>query len=57
MTDWHVGTMGFGYKSWKGVLYPADLPDRQQLGYYAGLFNAPPSTASRRRRSWSAGGS
>lgn len=40
MTDWHVGTMGFGYKPWKGVLYPADLPDRQQLSYYAGLFNA-----------------
>ncbi len=39
MTDWYVGTMGFGYKPWKGVLYPADLPDRQQLSYYAGLFN------------------
>ncbi|MEZ4515861.1 MAG: DUF72 domain-containing protein [Chloroflexota bacterium] len=39
MTDWHVGTMGFGYKQWRSVLYPADLPERQQLAYYAGLFN------------------
>lgn len=40
MTDWYVGTMGFGYKPWRGVLYPSDLPERQQLSYYAGLFNA-----------------
>lgn len=40
MTEWYIGTMGFGYKPWRGVFYPADLSDRQQLPYYAGFFNA-----------------
>jgi len=31
---WYVGTSGFGYKEWKGVFYPADLPDRQMLAWY-----------------------
>ena len=27
------------YKSWKGVVYPTDLPSRQWLAHYAGLFD------------------
>ena len=30
-----IGTSGFSYKEWKGSFYPADLPDREMLSYYA----------------------
>jgi uncharacterized protein YecE (DUF72 family) len=35
-----LGTSGFSYKEWKGSFYPADLPDRQMLAYYATKFRA-----------------
>lgn len=35
-----VGTSGWNYSSWRGVLYPEDLPARQWLGYYARQFNS-----------------
>ncbi len=31
----YVGTSGFSYKHWKGHFYPADLPDKEMLNYYA----------------------
>lgn len=31
----YVGTSGFSYAGWKGVFYPAKLPNRSMLGYYA----------------------
>lgn len=40
MTDWFIGTMGFGYKPWQGTFYPDKLPRDQQLPYYAGRYNA-----------------
>lgn len=40
MTNWYIGTMGFGYKPWQGTFYPDKLPKAQQLPYYAGRFNA-----------------
>lgn len=40
MTNWYIGTMGFGYKPWQGSFYPEKLPKAQQLPYYAGVFNA-----------------
>ncbi len=40
MTDWHVGTMGYGYKPWQGTFYPDSLSARQQLPFYASKFNA-----------------
>ena len=40
MTNWYIGTMGFGYKPWQGTFYPDKLPKPQQLPYYAGRFNA-----------------
>jgi len=30
-----VGTSGFSYPPWRGSFYPADLPTRAMLGYYA----------------------
>jgi uncharacterized protein YecE (DUF72 family) len=30
-----AGTSGYSFKEWKGSFYPADLPDRQMLPYYA----------------------
>jgi uncharacterized protein YecE (DUF72 family) len=35
-----VGTSGWNYASWRGVLYPEDLPPRQWLAYYARHFNS-----------------
>ncbi|WP_026842456.1 DUF72 domain-containing protein [Citrifermentans bremense] len=34
----YVGTSGYSYQAWKGIFYPADLPDRQMLHYYGGVF-------------------
>jgi len=31
----HVGTSGYSYKEWKGNFYPADLPAKEMLSYYA----------------------
>ncbi len=30
-----AGTSGYSYKEWKGTFYPADLPDKEMLKYYA----------------------
>ena len=39
--NWHLGTMGFSYDEWRhGVFYPAGMPARQYLGYYAQRFDA-----------------
>jgi uncharacterized protein YecE (DUF72 family) len=35
MTQLHVGTSGFSFPEWKGSFYPADLPGKQMLRYYA----------------------
>lgn len=34
----NVGTSGFAYPAWKGPFYPADLPARRMLPYYAEQF-------------------
>jgi uncharacterized protein YecE (DUF72 family) len=31
----HVGTSGWSYPHWRGPFYPADLPERYWLAYYA----------------------
>ena len=31
----HAGTSGFSYDEWRGVFYPADLPQAAMLGHYA----------------------
>ena len=38
-TIW-FGTSGFSYKEWKPSFYPADLPDKQMLSYYATRLNS-----------------
>ena len=34
-----IGTSGWVYKDWKGLVYPAALPARRWLTHYAGLFD------------------
>jgi uncharacterized protein YecE (DUF72 family) len=36
----YCGTCGFSYKDWIGVYYPAGLPRKNWLSYYASEFNA-----------------
>jgi uncharacterized protein YecE (DUF72 family) len=33
-----VGTSGWQYRDWRGLLYPPDLPARDWLAYYAGQY-------------------
>ncbi|MEW5868331.1 MAG: DUF72 domain-containing protein [Chloroflexota bacterium] len=39
MVDWYIGTMGFGYKDWSGVFYPAELKASGYLRYYSRIFD------------------
>jgi uncharacterized protein YecE (DUF72 family) len=34
----YVGTSGWQYRDWRGVLYPAGVPQRRWLEHYAGQF-------------------
>ena len=34
-----VGTSGYSYKEWKGSFYPAKLPQKDMLNYYAQRFS------------------
>lgn len=34
-----VGTSGYGYKEWKGTFYPAKLPQKEMLSFYAQRFS------------------
>ncbi len=36
----HIGTSGWAYPHWKGIFYPAGLPQRLWLEYYSAQFNA-----------------
>src|SRR4051812_45549870 len=35
----HVGTSGYNYEAWRGSFYPADLPAKRMLAYYADRFD------------------
>jgi uncharacterized protein YecE (DUF72 family) len=39
MKTW-IGTSGYSFKPWKGPFYPADLPDREMLRFYASRLAA-----------------
>lgn len=39
-TEWHIGTMGFGYKQWVGSFYPAGMQSKHFLPTYAERFDA-----------------
>lgn len=41
-----VGTSGYAYKGWHDRFYPADLPRKDELSYYAGHFNCVEINAS-----------
>ncbi len=34
----HVGTSGWSYEHWQGVVYPHGAPRRERLGFYAARF-------------------
>lgn len=38
--NWHLGTMGFGYKQWVGPFYPAGMQPRSYLAHYSQFFDA-----------------
>jgi len=40
VVNYYIGTMGFAYKDWSGVFYPAGLASRDFLSYYSTIFNA-----------------
>ena len=40
MANLYSGTSGFAYPSWKPDFYPADVPSKKFLSYYAGRLNA-----------------
>lgn len=41
MSEWLLGTMGFGYKDWGGgIFYPVGLHSGDYLAYYSRSFNA-----------------
>jgi len=35
----HIGTSGFSYKDWVGPVYPAKMPEKDWLSFYATLFS------------------
>ena len=42
----HVGTSGWSYAHWEGVLYPPGLPPRQRLEHYLGHYRTVELNAS-----------
>jgi uncharacterized protein YecE (DUF72 family) len=40
MVQWHLGTMGFGFKEWNGVFYPEGISSRDYLIHYSKVFDA-----------------
>lgn len=36
----YLGTVGFGYKQWNGIFYPAGMKPASYLGFYANYFNS-----------------
>jgi len=40
MIDYYIGTMGFSYRDWAGVFYPAGVPAGDYLRQYSKIFNA-----------------
>lgn len=38
--EYQLGTVGFSYKQWHGVFFPAGMPQRSYLSHYARFFNS-----------------
>src|SRR5579884_161085 len=45
-TEFHVGTSGWDYDHWEGVLYPPGLARRQRLRFYQSVFDTVELNAS-----------
>lgn len=39
MTKRYIGTSGWQYADWKGIIYPEEMPAKDQLAFYATKFN------------------
>jgi uncharacterized protein YecE (DUF72 family) len=37
---WKIGCSGFHYNEWKGIFYPASIPQKEWFKFYAEKFNA-----------------
>jgi uncharacterized protein YecE (DUF72 family) len=37
---YRIGCSGYYYPVWKNIFYPKEIPPREWLTYYAGVFNA-----------------
>ncbi len=40
MAEFYIGTSGYDYPEWRGILYPIDLPREEFLAFYTEHFNA-----------------
>jgi uncharacterized protein YecE (DUF72 family) len=40
MASVYVGTSGWNYREWRGGFFPADLPTKRWLSFYASHFNS-----------------
>jgi uncharacterized protein YecE (DUF72 family) len=40
MASVYVGTSGWNYREWRGSFFPADLPTKRWLSFYASRFNS-----------------
>jgi len=38
MATYWIGTSGYTHKEWRGTFYPSDVPDQEQLRFYAERF-------------------
>jgi len=38
MTDFFVGTSGWSYDEWKGIIYPKNFPNSKMFRYYQEFF-------------------
>ncbi|ABW16121.1 hypothetical protein Franean1_6787 [Parafrankia sp. EAN1pec] len=45
----HIGTSGWSYDHWTGVLYPPGTPARRRLEIYIRVIGVPSPLAARRR--------
>ncbi len=46
MSRLYCGTSGWNYQHWRGIFYPENLPSREWLAHYAGVFDTVEINAS-----------
>src|SRR5256885_429888 len=50
--NFYVGTSGYSYPKWKGRFYPAKMPGKGMLGFYAARVRAVEINSTFRPPSW-----